>query len=579
MKLRVLALDYDGTIATDGRLHADVRAAIAEVRARGVVVVLATGRILSDLRVLVGDIDAFDAVVAENGAVLALPRSGRTSVLSAPPHDGLLGLLRLRGMQPRPGSCVIELPASDAHAALEIVRALQLPLSLQFNRDRLMLLPQAVSKATGLREALRMMRLSAHNAIAVGDAENDHELLLACEAGYAVAWGSPALQAAADALVVGDGPAAIAGWIRRITATGMIRHAATGRRRIVVGRHDDGTLASLPLRSQNILITGGVGSGKSSLAGLFCERWLAQRYTICLFDAEGDYGELEGLPGVLLLGADGHLPEVEELVRVMRHADVSVIVDMVRMSLEEKRRFVRRALPALAAMRIDCGLPHRVVLDEAHYFLCDGVCEEGLVVPDAGMLLVSYRLAELSPRVLAGMETIVSTRDTDPESARRLRELVRGEGEDSEWATMLASIPPDGAVLLPSADEPMKEPRPFRASIRQTQHVRHRHKYLDVPIRRGLEFRFEFDGGGPCAVARTLQELVDVLGASPTRRITAHVRRGDLSRWIREALRDETLAKTVAGLEARWRTDETSDFSGSVIHAIRGRYQVMDDSA
>lgn len=579
MKLRVLALDYDGTIATDGLLHADVRSAIGDVRARGVVVVLATGRILSELRVLVGDIDAFDAVVAENGAVLALPRSGRTIVLSAPPHEGLLGLLRLRGMQPRPGSCVVELPASDAHAALEIVRALQLPLSLQFNRDRLMLLPQAVSKATGLREALRMMRLSAHNAVAVGDAENDHELLHACEAGYAVAWGSPALQAAADALVVGDGPAAIAGWIRRITATGTIHATATGRRRIVVGRHDDGTLASLPLRGQNILITGGVGSGKSSLAGLFCERWLAQRYTICLFDAEGDYGELEGLPGVLLLGADGRMPDVEDLVRVMRHADVSVIVDMVRLSLDEKRQFVRRALPALAAMRVDCGLPHRIVLDEAHYFLCDETCGEGLVAPDAGLLLVSYRLADLDPRVLAAMETVVVTRDSDPASARLLRALVRGHGGDEEWAAMLSSIPPDGAVLLPSADDPMREPRPFRASLRQTQHVRHRHKYLDMPIRTGLEFRFEFDGGGAGAVARTLQELVDVLGAVPTRRISAHVRRGDLSRWIREALRDETLAQQVAGLEARSRMDAGFDFGGSVIHAVRGRYQVTDDRA
>jgi len=32
MKLRVLALDYDGTIATDGVLSADVKSAIAEAR-------------------------------------------------------------------------------------------------------------------------------------------------------------------------------------------------------------------------------------------------------------------------------------------------------------------------------------------------------------------------------------------------------------------------------------------------------------------------------------------------------------------------------------------------------------------
>jgi len=50
MKLRAFALDYDGTIAQDGVLNSQVRAAIGEARARGLVVALVTGRILSDLK-------------------------------------------------------------------------------------------------------------------------------------------------------------------------------------------------------------------------------------------------------------------------------------------------------------------------------------------------------------------------------------------------------------------------------------------------------------------------------------------------------------------------------------------------
>ena len=117
MKLRVLALDYAGTIATNGSLHEEVRAAIAEVRSRGIVVLLATGRMLSDLRVLLGDLEIFDAVVAENGAVLALPKVGRTFAFAAAPQETLLELLRMRGMHPRQGSCVVELPATDARVA------------------------------------------------------------------------------------------------------------------------------------------------------------------------------------------------------------------------------------------------------------------------------------------------------------------------------------------------------------------------------------------------------------------------------------------------------------------------------
>ena len=71
MKLCVIALDYDGTIAHDGVMDPDVRAVIGEVRRHGITVVIVTGRILSDLRAVAGDLRCVDAVVAENGAVFA----------------------------------------------------------------------------------------------------------------------------------------------------------------------------------------------------------------------------------------------------------------------------------------------------------------------------------------------------------------------------------------------------------------------------------------------------------------------------------------------------------------------------
>ena len=75
MKLSALALDYDGTIATHGVMHSDVRSAIGAARDAGIVVILATGRRLDDLKRVAGDLGCFDVVVAENGAVLDFPRS------------------------------------------------------------------------------------------------------------------------------------------------------------------------------------------------------------------------------------------------------------------------------------------------------------------------------------------------------------------------------------------------------------------------------------------------------------------------------------------------------------------------
>ena len=73
MKLGVVALDYDGTIAVHGALDPAVRAAILRARERDITVVLVTGRILDELRGVAGDHRFGDDGVAENGAVLAFP--------------------------------------------------------------------------------------------------------------------------------------------------------------------------------------------------------------------------------------------------------------------------------------------------------------------------------------------------------------------------------------------------------------------------------------------------------------------------------------------------------------------------
>ena len=61
MKLCVVALDYDGTIARDGRVEPLVLEAVKEAQARGIVVILVTGRIMADLRRVLPEHELFDA--------------------------------------------------------------------------------------------------------------------------------------------------------------------------------------------------------------------------------------------------------------------------------------------------------------------------------------------------------------------------------------------------------------------------------------------------------------------------------------------------------------------------------------
>ncbi|MEO8350754.1 MAG: HAD hydrolase family protein, partial [Chthoniobacteraceae bacterium] len=129
MKFSVLALDYDGTIARHGQADPEVVTAIREARARGITVVLVTGRILSDLRRVLTEEDLFDAIVAENGAVLAFP-NGRTRVLGRPASRELLSAFCERHVGCAFGECIVEADADAAPKILEVIRKLQLPLML-----------------------------------------------------------------------------------------------------------------------------------------------------------------------------------------------------------------------------------------------------------------------------------------------------------------------------------------------------------------------------------------------------------------------------------------------------------------
>jgi hydroxymethylpyrimidine pyrophosphatase-like HAD family hydrolase len=72
------------------------------------------------------------------------------------------------------GDCLVEAGAEHAHGVLDAIRSRELPLAILFNRGRLMVLSEAVSKATGLRQVLTILRLSLRSTIGSGDAENDH---------------------------------------------------------------------------------------------------------------------------------------------------------------------------------------------------------------------------------------------------------------------------------------------------------------------------------------------------------------------------------------------------------------------
>jgi hydroxymethylpyrimidine pyrophosphatase-like HAD family hydrolase len=181
MYCRVLACDFDGTGATDGRLAPELAAAFSEARAKGFSTLLVTGRVHEDVQTLCTDLSMFDAVVAENGAVVCLPQRDRTIQLGAPPPAEFLSALRERGVPFQGGAVVLGTWERHAWDLFDLMRRHGIDGQIAFNRGAVMLLPTGVTKATGVRRALEELGRSEHNLVAFGDAENDLPLFALAE--------------------------------------------------------------------------------------------------------------------------------------------------------------------------------------------------------------------------------------------------------------------------------------------------------------------------------------------------------------------------------------------------------------
>lgn len=104
---------------------------------------------------------------------------------------------------------------------IELIKELGLELQVIFNKGAVMVLPNGVNKATGLRRALKDMHIDPQNVPAIGDAENDHAFLSMCGAGVAVANALPMLKERADFVTKGARGAGLTELIDRILVTDL----------------------------------------------------------------------------------------------------------------------------------------------------------------------------------------------------------------------------------------------------------------------------------------------------------------------------------------------------------------------
>jgi hydroxymethylpyrimidine pyrophosphatase-like HAD family hydrolase len=238
MRYLGLAVDFDGTLATDGCVDDATVEALLRVRASGRRLVMATGRELQDLHATFARVDLFDIIVAENGGVMYRPSAATQVALAPAPLPVFLDALRAHGVAVSVGAVIVATWEPYAAAVYAAIRDLGLDLDVILNKGAVMVLPSGVNKGTGLVRAAAELSLPLSAIVGVGDAENDRTLLRACGVGVAVANALPSLKEQADIVTRGARGEGVAEIVDRLIADDLAGIIPRPREEIGVVAHE-----------------------------------------------------------------------------------------------------------------------------------------------------------------------------------------------------------------------------------------------------------------------------------------------------------------------------------------------------
>jgi hydroxymethylpyrimidine pyrophosphatase-like HAD family hydrolase len=557
MLFQALALDYDGTIAAHDRLSDGVAAALERARRSGLKLILVTGRTFFELTRVCARLDLFDAVVAENGAVLHYPGDDAICDEGPPPPPRLITELDRRAIPFQAGRVIVGSGRSFEAEVRAAMTSAGVHLQLVTNRAALMLLPAGVSKGSGVRHAMQRLGLSFHDVLAIGDAENDFDLFVAC--GYAACPDNAVaeLAAVADWVFPGDNGASITRALDASILSGQLPPARTARERLELGwARATGERITIPARGVNMLVHGDSLSGKSWFAGGLIERLVSHGYAACVIDPEGDYQGLADLSGVTWCEVEDPRGWDVALEVLANDPAATVVVDLSAASHDRKLELIRHGLRMIARARRRHGRPHWVILDEAHYWLHEqGVADAAAAFGDKGFCLVTYKASWLRQTILDDVDVFVFGRTRAAAELAVLAGLLqrRGTGDTAGMLRTLAELSAPEFLLVPTAAA--ADAISLVAPPRTTRHVRHLGKYADQPVPPENAFLFCGADGRAVRTADTLQTFVAGLREVDASVLVHHARRNDFSRWIADVFGERRLAGRVRKLEQRWQAD------------------------
>jgi hydroxymethylpyrimidine pyrophosphatase-like HAD family hydrolase len=547
MHYLILATDYDGTLAKNGKVSESTLDALNRLQKSGRKLILVTGRQLEDLYQAFPETSLFDCVVAENGAVIYFPTTREELLLGSLPPERFVQALRSRNIAPLSvGKVIVATWEPNETEVLTVIRELGLDLQVIFNKGAVMVLPAGVNKASGLSAALDKMGLSVHNTVAVGDAENDLSFLKLCELSVAVANALPSVKSEVDWITEaarGDGVIELIERLLTLDLTEDLRESSIlpDRHHIVLGNLEGDREAYIQPLNCNILLAGISGGGKSTLATGLIERFIDKGYQVCIIDPEGDYQNFEQS---VILGNAQQIPSSVEVLTALSKPKQNLIINLMGVKIDDRPLYLAQLLPSLLEMRVRTGRPHWIVIDEVHHMFPSS-WDAAVTLPQSvnGILMVTVHPEHVATSALALIDTLIAVKSPmqtftnfcntiGHHMPKDLLPLELASGQGIAW-------------FIKTEDQPFQ----FQVIRPLQERQRHRRNYAEGNLGSDRCFFFRGENDQLNLKAQNLIMFIQLAAGVDDRTWLHHLHLQDYSNWLQNSIKDETLAKEVNEIE------------------------------
>jgi hypothetical protein len=269
-----------------------------------------------------------------------------------------------------------------------------------------MILPAGVNKATGLRLALEDLKLSPHNAIGVGDAENDHAFLQICEFSVAVANALPAIKGRVDLVTEGRAGAGVTELANLILRDDLASIPPPSRLEIRLGADASGTSIGFQPYGPNLLFAGKTGAGDNTIVRRVIDQLVDRVYQFCLLNLGRDR---EAVGDAIELGSADRAPDPAEIAKILeQQPKQNVLSHLSGISSDQRPAWFARFHAMLQELQARYGRPHQVIVDQAEEIFPADTKLPGME-PIPGTILVASDPRRIHRSVLNSIDVIVAT--------------------------------------------------------------------------------------------------------------------------------------------------------------------------